>query len=242
MELYDKLADIFEINTINIDKANRSTLKKYAVRTKFQKRREAFYSICEEGHKSKVAICKSAERPQWVHNLETLKTKQLRSQLKGFLKELGLFVDPKVTNMNKLAKQKNWHAVVHMQDESKTGGMHGGVGPPPGSAPPPSGGRRRPVAHRAAAPIRQPLLNPAGAADPGFQQQELDMGEVMRQLQPHFRDQHVNRTRLDALDKLIDKQRTDQKFDSKLDDLAKLFEKKFDRPPPCSPLLRNRCL
>ena len=94
MELYNKLVDVFEISTINFDKANRSTLLKYAVRTKFQRRREAFYSVCPEGKKSKVAICKSEDRPQWVHNLETLKTKQLRSQLKGFVKELGLFKKP----------------------------------------------------------------------------------------------------------------------------------------------------
>ena len=40
MDLYHQLADIFEIGTIDIDKANRRTLLKYAVRTKFQKRRD----------------------------------------------------------------------------------------------------------------------------------------------------------------------------------------------------------
>ena len=47
MELFDKLAKIFELDSINIDKANRRTLLKYAVRTDFQKRREVFYSICK---------------------------------------------------------------------------------------------------------------------------------------------------------------------------------------------------
>ena len=77
MELYKKLLDIFEISSINIDKANRRTLLKYATRTEFQKRREAFYSICKDGKKSKFAICKTDKRPSWVHNLETLKTKKL---------------------------------------------------------------------------------------------------------------------------------------------------------------------
>ena len=113
MELYDRLADIFEISDLNIDKANRRTLLKYAKRTKFQRRREAFYSVCDEGTRSKVAICKTDERPTWVHNLETLKTKQLRVQLKGFLKELGILVNPKYTNMLKLSKEKRWHAVVY---------------------------------------------------------------------------------------------------------------------------------
>ena len=89
MDLYHKLVDIFEVSQLNIDKSNRRTLLRYAKRTKFQKRREAFYSVCDEGAKSKVAICKTDERPTWVHNLETLKTKQLRQQLKGFKDEVS---------------------------------------------------------------------------------------------------------------------------------------------------------
>ena len=121
MDLYQKLVDIFEVSKLNIDKSNRRTLLRYAKRTKFQKRREAFYSICDEGAKSKVAICKSDERPTWVHNLETLKTKQLRQQLKGFLKELGILGDPKYMNIKKLVKEKNWHHVVYLDDMSKSG-------------------------------------------------------------------------------------------------------------------------
>ena len=121
MELYERLVEIFEIPTVNIDKANRRTLLRYAKRVQFQKRREVFYSVCPEGKKSKVAICKSDERPQWVHNLDTLKTKALRQQLKAFLQELGMFIDPKKANLKKLAKAKNWEAVVHL-DDSKTGG------------------------------------------------------------------------------------------------------------------------
>ena len=121
MDLYERLAEIFEVSDLNIDKANRRTLLKYAKRTKFQRRREAFYSVCEEGTKSKVALCKSEDRPTWVHNLDTLKTKQLRVQLKGFLKELGILEDPKYANLGKLAKEKRWHAVLYMDDESKTG-------------------------------------------------------------------------------------------------------------------------
>lgn len=119
MDLYKKLAAVFEIGTVNIDKSNRSTLLKYAVRSKFQKRREAFYSICKEGKKSKVALCKSKERPTWVHNLSTLKTKQLRNQLKGFLGELGILDHPK--NVKQKAKDKNWKLVLDLQDEAKTG-------------------------------------------------------------------------------------------------------------------------
>ena len=126
MDLYEKLVEIFEIPTINIDKANRRTLLRYAKRTKFQKRREIFYSVCPEGKKSKVAICKTDERPQWVHNLDTLKTKALRHQLKTFLQELGIFGDPKKGNLNKLAKAKNWEAVATLQDDTKSGGMLGG--------------------------------------------------------------------------------------------------------------------
>ena len=111
MELYQRLVEIFEIPTINIDKANRRTLLRYAKRVQFQKRREIFYSVCSEGKKSKVAICKTDERPQWVHNLDTLKTKALRHQLKTFLKELGVFSDPKKANLQKLAKTKNWEAL-----------------------------------------------------------------------------------------------------------------------------------
>lgn len=117
MDQYKKLSTIFELSTVNIDKANRSTLLKYATRTKFQKRREAFYSQCKDGKKSKVAICKSENRPTWVHNLETLKTKQLRNQLRGFLKELGILQKPS----KKLAKEKNWKAVIHLFDDAKTG-------------------------------------------------------------------------------------------------------------------------
>ena len=127
MELYKRLVEIFEISTINIDKANRRTLLRYAKRTDFQKRREAFYSVCDEGTKSKVAICKTDERPQWVKNLDTLKTKALRTQLKSFLSELGILdVDPKAANLKKLAKTKNWEAVVKL----KTGGamrLRGGM-------------------------------------------------------------------------------------------------------------------
>ena len=63
MELYEKLAHIFELSTIDIEKSNRKTLLNYAKRSRFQKRREAFYSVCESGTKSKVAICKSEDRP-----------------------------------------------------------------------------------------------------------------------------------------------------------------------------------
>ena len=132
MELYNRLVDIFEVPELNISRANRRTLLKYVKRTKFQLRREAFYSVCDGGKKSKVAICRTDERPTWVHNLETLKTKQLRLQLSGFLKNLGILVDPKYANIKKLAKEKNWHHVVYLDDESKTGGMpppHGFVRP-----------------------------------------------------------------------------------------------------------------
>jgi hypothetical protein len=122
MDLYKRLADIFEISDLNIDKANRRTLLKYAKRTKFQKRREAFYSVCEDGMKSKVALCKSEQRPTWVHNLDTLKTKQLRVQLNGFLKALGILENPKYANLKKLAKEKRWHAVLYMDDDAKLGG------------------------------------------------------------------------------------------------------------------------
>ena len=104
MQLHNKLADVFELSTIDFDKANRKTLLKYAVRSKFQKRREAFYSICSAGKKSKVSFCKNEDRPQWNDNLETLKTKQLRKQLKGFITELGLFLKP----TKGLANKKNW--------------------------------------------------------------------------------------------------------------------------------------
>ena len=132
MELYQRLVEIFELSTINIDKANRRTLLRYAKRTEFQKRREIFYSICDEGTKSKVAICKTDERPQWVKNLDTLKTKALRTQLKTFLKVLGIMDDPKTSNLKKIAKRKNWEAVVKLQDETKTGGTGalGNVGTP----------------------------------------------------------------------------------------------------------------
>ena len=42
MELYDKLARIFELSTIDIEKSNRKTLLNYAKRSRFQKRRESF--------------------------------------------------------------------------------------------------------------------------------------------------------------------------------------------------------
>ena len=197
MDLYHQLADIFEIGTIDIDKANRRTLKKYAVRTKFQKRREAFYSVCKDGQKSKVAICKTEDRPTWVHNLDTLKTKQLRKQLSGFLEELGILKDPKSINVKKLAKEKNWHEVLYMQDKK------GGVNPvpaspgvqhgfqraaPPGSAPPPQGGRPQAVAPGSGGvplninfggqPPAQPVM--AGVVEPNMaavppQQSQLDL-------------------------------------------------------------------
>ena len=122
-ELYEKIVRIFEISKVNIEKANRRTLLRYATRVKFQERREAFYSVCEEGTKSKVAICKTDERPTWVHNLETLKTKSLRAQLKGFLKELGAFINPKKHDLEEMAEKKNWHQVVYLDDETKEGGM-----------------------------------------------------------------------------------------------------------------------
>ena len=121
MDLYTKLAEIFEISELNLDRSNRRTLLKYAKRTKFQKRREAFYSVCDEGTKSKVAICKTDDRPTWVDNLETLKTKKLREQLKSFLKELGVLENPKYANLKKLAREKNWHHVVYLDDETKQG-------------------------------------------------------------------------------------------------------------------------
>ena len=125
MDLYTKLAEIFEISDLNLDRSNRRTLLKYAKRTKFQKRREAFYSVCDEGTKSKVAICKTDDRPTWVDNLETLKTKKLREQLKSFLKELGVLENPKYANLKKLAREKNWHHVVYLDDETKQGAGNG---------------------------------------------------------------------------------------------------------------------
>ena len=123
MDLYQRLVEIFEIDQLNLDKSNRRTLNKYLKRTKLQQRREAFYSVCSEGTKSKVAICKDQERPTWVHNLTTLKTKQLRVQIKDFLKKLGILVDPKYANLKRLAKEKNWLQVAMLGDPSKTGGM-----------------------------------------------------------------------------------------------------------------------
>ena len=120
MQLHKDLTQVFELSTIDFDKANRKTLLKYAIRSKFQLRREAFYSICSQGKKSKVSFCKKEERPQWNSNLETLKTKQLRKQLKGFITELGLFQKP----TKGLAKKKNWEAVLDLYDTSKTGGGH----------------------------------------------------------------------------------------------------------------------
>ena len=117
MDLYKKLARIFELDTIDIDKANRKTLLNYAKRSRFQKRREAYYSVCESGTKSKVAICKTLERPHWVQNLETLKTKQLRNQLKGFLSQLGILMDPQKSNLKKLAKERNWDTVLNLKQE-----------------------------------------------------------------------------------------------------------------------------
>ena len=134
-KLYDRIVEIFEIGELNIDKANRRTLLKYATRTKFQKRREVFYSVCEDGKKSKVAICKTDERPQWVHNLDTLKTKQLRNQLKGFLKELGAFVNPQKVNLDSYAEKKYWHEVVFMDDDSKSGGSNTTATAPPENTP-----------------------------------------------------------------------------------------------------------
>ena len=123
MDLYKRLVEIFEIDQLNLDKSNRRTLNKYLKRTKLQQRREAFYSVCSEGTKSKVAICKDQERPTWVHNLTTLKTKQLRVQIKDFLKKLGILVDPKYANLKRLAKEKNWLQVAMLGDPSKSGGM-----------------------------------------------------------------------------------------------------------------------
>ena len=124
-DLYEKILEIFEIPKINVDKANRRTLLRYATRVKFQKRREAFYSVCKEGTKSKVAICKTDERPTWVHNLETLKTKALRVQLKTFLQEVGAFIDPKKHDLAEMAEKKNWHQVIYMDDDSKEGSGNG---------------------------------------------------------------------------------------------------------------------
>ena len=136
MDLYEKLAGIFEIDKLNLDKSNRRTLLKYAKRTKFQKRREAFYSVCKEGKKSKVAICKTDERPTWVTNLETLRTKELRSELKAFLKELGILNNPKYSDVKRLAKDKNWEAVLYLDDVTKTGGAGDGL-PESGRSGPP---------------------------------------------------------------------------------------------------------
>ena len=185
MELYDRLADIFEISDLNIDKANRRTLLKYAKRTKFQRRREAFYSICDEGAKSKVAICKSDERPTWVHNLETLKTKQLRQQLKGFLKALGILSDPKYMNIKKLAQEKNWHHVIYLDDMSKTGGMP--IGQNPLATPASGRGRARMSAPTPAVVVglrpqmaralrvRHPLDHVIGVADPADEADEEEI-------------------------------------------------------------------
>ena len=164
MDLYERLAEILEVSDLNIDKANRRTLLKYAKRTKFQRRREAFYSVCEEGTKSKVAICKSEKRPTWVHNLETLKTKQLRVQLNGFLKELGILENPKYANLEKLAKEKRWHAVIYMDDENKSGGTIGEFSSP----------HRGPRQHDA------PNLGVGGGAGVGYmQEQAQEQGRVL---------------------------------------------------------------
>ena len=248
MELYKKLVDIFEIDTINIDKANRSTLKKYAIRTKFQKRRESFYSVCEEGTKSKVAICKTEDRPQWVHNLDTLKTKQLRAQLKGFLKHLGVFVDPAVTNLDKLAKKRNWHAVVYMDDESKTGGTatfgtpahsHYGIpNAPPASAPRGlhplfRGGRGR--GGRGGGHVAAPAFVPAAGGLPLNHPEQVAMAANQQALMNSLRNNDVNRGRLDRIDELLRSQKQEASLDGKFAELTKLLERNFQSPPSLPP-------
>ena len=242
MDLYHQLADIFEIGTIDIDKANRRTLQKYAVRTKFQKRREAFYSVCKDGKKSKVAICKKEDRPTWVHNLETLKTKQLRKQLGGFLEELGILKDPKAINIKKLAKDKNWHEVLYMQD--KKGGMlnasggsppqHGFVRnapgtPAPAAAPaqPASAPRVRIVnpnlgaaaAHNPGPPAGPPP--PLGIVEPGH------VPPVMAAIVPPMQGQLDNR-----IEKLEEAQKL-QGMNAQFQKLTSMLEtKSLLRPPP----------
>ena len=251
MDLYHQLADIFEIGTIDIDKANRRTLQKYAVRTKFQKRREAFYSVCKDGRKSKVAICKKEDRPTWVHNLDTLKTKQLRKQLSGFLEELGILKDPKALNIKKLAKDKNWHEVLYMQDKKGggqngggTGTQHGFIRPavpatpaPTAAAPPTSGPRARavhPVNINLGAAVPPPPLHSEQA-----EQQAIAAAQAAAALQmaaQPAREMGAIPEGIDQLDNRVDKLEEAQKLqgmNAQFQKLTSMLEtKSLLRPPP----------
>ena len=127
MNLLKQLSDIFKLKKLKIKSQTRKTLLKWSKDTKFQERRKKFYEACEPGRVlSKVGICKQkGKRPDWTQELEMLKTKDLRTAISSFLKNLGI-LDPGTKNLDELAKKNHWSEVITLtqdglKDEAKTG-------------------------------------------------------------------------------------------------------------------------
>ena len=121
MELFREICEIFELKTLNFQKQTKKTLLNWAKRVKFEERRTKFFESCGDGKiLSKVSICKQKDRPEWTKPLEGQKVKDIRKAIREFLKALGLLKqDPKQKKkIEKLAKERNWEAVITLSKDS----------------------------------------------------------------------------------------------------------------------------
>ena len=121
-ELFQKLVDLFQIRTIDFEKAARKTLDRWLNETEFQKRRERFYECCEDGEqKSKVALCRQEERPEYTKLLKTMKTKEIRSAIVNFLQDDLKILNSSVKPSKKIARKLRWEKVLFLSDDKKKG-------------------------------------------------------------------------------------------------------------------------
>ncbi|HIO22810.1 MAG TPA: hypothetical protein EYN22_00270, partial [Nitrospinaceae bacterium] len=139
MELLADLREAFRLDSVKLNTITRKSLLKWSRDVLFEERREKFYgAACSGKLKSRVSICqKKGKRPDWSIRLEMLKTPKIRTAIKIFLDDLGVYTMPKKKNLGALAKEKHWKQVLFLDDEAlkdydddKTGGVVNGGGMP----------------------------------------------------------------------------------------------------------------
>ena len=117
-ELFEQLKELFELPKGKLETANRKTLLNFVAKNEFQKRRQAhFEACCQKGKKkSRVSLCKKAQRPSFAINLETLNTKKIRETIADFLKLIKYQKAKGSTpqQLDKLAENNRWHEVVYL--------------------------------------------------------------------------------------------------------------------------------
>jgi len=149
MELLADLREAFRLDSVKLNTITRKSLLKWSRDVLFEERRQKFYgAACSGKLKSRVSICqKKGKRPDWSIRLEMLKTPKIRTAIKIFLDDLGVYTMPKKKNLGALATEKHWKQVLFLDDEALKDyddDKRGGVVDMPQPAKEKKGTRRRP--------------------------------------------------------------------------------------------------